>query len=60
MYDNGYEAGFGVTNELLLQLLVNLDSLTYVTPLGERIPLPTSGFRQAVQSGIDLCRKRIK
>ena len=59
-YDNGYEAGFGVTNELLVQFLVNLDSLAYVTPVGERVPLPTTGFRQAVQSAIDVCRKRGK
>lgn len=58
-YDNGYEAGFGVTNELLLQLLVNLDSLEYVTPAGERIRLPTVGFQQSVQSAIDFCRKRV-
>jgi len=59
-YDNGYEAGFGVTNELLLQFLVNLDSLAYVTPSGERIPLPTAGFREAVQAAIDVCRQRMK
>jgi hypothetical protein len=59
-YDNGYEAGFGVTNELLLQFLVNLDSLVYVTPGGERVALPTAGFRQAVQSAIDVCRKRVR
>lgn len=59
-YDNGYEAGFGVTNELFLQLLVNLDSLEYVTPVGERVPLPTAGFRQAVQAALDACRKRVK
>jgi hypothetical protein len=58
-YDNGYEAGFGVTNDLLLQLLVNLDSLVYVTPSGERVPLPLNGFRQSVQSAVDICRKRI-
>jgi hypothetical protein len=59
-YDNGYEAGFGVTNELLLQFLVNLDSLAYVTPVGERVPLPTAGFREAVQAAIDVCRRRVK
>ena len=59
-YDNGYEAGFGVTNELLLQFLINLESLVYVTPVGERVSLPTTGFRQAVQSAIDVCRKRVK
>ena len=59
-YDNGYEAGFGVTNDLLLQFLVNLDSLEYVTPSGERVRLPTTGFRESVQSAIDYCRKRAK
>lgn len=58
-YDNGYEAGFGVTNDLLLQFLVNLDSLEYVTPSGERVRLPTTGFRESVQSAIDYCRKRV-
>lgn len=58
-YDNGYEAGFGVTNDLFLQFLVNLDSLEYVTPSGERVRLPTAGFRKAVQAAIDYCLKRI-
>ena len=58
-YDNGYEAGFAVTNDLLLQFLVNLDSFEYVTPYGERVRLPTTGFRESVQSAIDYCRKRV-
>lgn len=59
-YRNGYEAGFGITNELLFQLLINLDTLAYVTPAGETVPLPTSGFKQSVQSAIDACRMRAK
>lgn len=59
-YDNGYEVGFGLTNELFLQLLINLDSLVYVTPAGEQVPLPTTGFRQAVHSAFDVCRKRVR
>ena len=59
-YDNGYEVGFGVTNDLLLQFLVNLDSLAYVTPVGERVPLPITGFREAVQVAIDVCQKHVK
>lgn len=58
-YENGYEAGFGVTNDLLLQLLVNLDSLEYVTPSGDRFRLPKTGFRESVLSAIDYCRKRV-
>lgn len=59
-YVNGYEAGFGVPNELVLQLLTNVDSLAYVTPPGEAITLPTSNFQQALQSAINFCRKRVK
>ena len=56
-YVNGYEAGFGVPNELLLQLLTNVDSLAYITPPGESIPLPTANFQQALQAAINVCRK---
>lgn len=59
-YVNGYEAAFGVQNELLLQLLTNVDSLAYVTPPGEQIPLPTTNFSRVLQSAIDFCRKRVK
>lgn len=59
-YDNGYEAGFGVTNELFDVLTGKVDSLAYVTPDGERVPMPTGGFRQAVQSAFDTCAKRFK
>lgn len=60
IYANGYEAGFGVPNELLLQLLTNVDSLAYVTPPGETIPLPTINFQQALQAAINVCRKQVK
>jgi hypothetical protein len=59
-YDNGYEAGFGITNELFDQLTGKVDSLVYVTPDGERVPMPTGGFRQAVQSAFDTCTKRFR
>jgi hypothetical protein len=59
-YDNGYEAGFGVTNELFESLKGKVSSLSYVTPDGERISIPTSGFTQAVQSAFDICARRFK
>ena len=59
-YVNGYEAGFGVPNELLLQLLTNVDTLAYVTPPGETIRLPTINFQQALQAAINACRKQVK
>ena len=58
-YANGYEAAFGVQNELLLQLLINVDSLSYVTPAGENIPLPTANFSRGLQLAIDYCRNRV-
>lgn len=59
-YDNGYEAGFGVTNELFYAFTGKVSSLVYVTPDGERIAMPTTGFSQAVQSAFDICAKRFK
>lgn len=59
-YDNGYEAAFGITNELFDLLTGKIDSLVYVTPDGERVPMPVAGFRQAVQYAFDTCAKRLK
>lgn len=60
IYDNGFEAGFGVPNELVLQLLIDIESLAYVTPSGERIFLPTANFQQGFQAAIEFCRRRVK
>ena len=59
-YDNGYEAAFGITNELFDLLTGKVDSLVFVTPDGERVQMPVAGFRQAVQSAFDTCAKRFK
>jgi len=60
IYDNGYEAGFSISNELLLGFLTNLDSMSFVTPNGERIPLPKPGFREAMYTAMDVCRSRMR
>jgi hypothetical protein len=57
-YDNGYEAGFGITNDLVSQLLGDVRSLAYVTPTGETIPLPTTNFRSGFLSALEFCRSR--
>jgi hypothetical protein len=59
-YDNGYEAAVGITNELFAQLLLNIKSLEYVTPMGERVPLPTDGFREAVTAAANACSMRVR
>lgn len=59
-YDNGWEAGFGVTNELYDVLKAKVDSLVYVTPDGEQVSLPIAGFRQALQSAFEACARRFK
>ena len=59
-YENGYEAGFGITSELFDVLTGTVDSLVYVTPDGERVPMPTDGFRQAVELAFDTCAKRFR
>jgi len=59
-YDNGFEAGFGITNELFDLLTGKVDSLAYITPGGERIFLPTSGFKPAIASALEVCAKRFR
>ncbi len=59
-YDNGYEAGFGITNELFKVLTGRIESLIYIKPNGERVPLPSGGFSQAVQVAFDTCAKRFR
>ena len=59
-YENGYEAAFGITNELFDRLVGKVDSLIYVTPKGERVSLPTNGFLQSIQSALDNCAKKLE
>lgn len=59
-YDNGYEAGVGVSNELFHVLVGKVESLAFITPDGERVPMPTEGFRQSVKAAFDTCAKRFK
>jgi hypothetical protein len=59
-YSNGYEAAFGLQNDILLQLLINVNSLVYVTPSGEKITLPTGNFQKSLQAAIEVCRKRVQ
>jgi hypothetical protein len=59
-YNNGYEAGFGITNELFEVLTGRVESLVYVKPDGERVPLPSGGFTQAVLTAFDTCAQRFR
>lgn len=59
-YDNGFEAGFGITSELFDLLTGKLDSLAYITPGGERVFLPTIGFKPAIASALEVCAKRFR
>lgn len=60
IYDNGYEAGFGVPNDLVEQLLGRVNTLVYVTPSGERVPLPTANFIEAFREAVEVCRRKVK
>lgn len=60
IYDNGYEAGFGLPNDLVLKMLLKIDTLEYVTPSGERVPLSTRNFDTAFREAFDICRKRVR
>lgn len=60
IYDNGYEAGFGVPNDLVQKLLHRVSTLVYVTPSGARVPLPTANFTEAFREAAEVCGKRLK
>lgn len=59
-YSNGFEAAMSIPNDLALQLLVNVDTLAFVAPDGERMPLPISNFSQSFQATVAACRKRAR
>lgn len=60
IYDNGYEAGFGLPKDLVMKMLLKLDTLEYVTPNGERVLLSTRNFDTAFRQAFDICRKRVR
>lgn len=57
-YSNGYEAGFGLTNELFDLLLSTVNALIFVTPTGESVPVPTNGIQKALKEAFGVCAKR--
>lgn len=59
-YTNGYEVGLGITNDLALQLLINVQTIYFLTPEGERIQLQAAGLSKALQAGIEYCKQRIR
>lgn len=58
-YDNGYEAGFGIPNDLAKKLLSNVNSLEYVKPSGQRVPLSTSNFDNAFREAFEQCKVHV-
>ncbi len=58
-YSNGYEASFGIENELVRQLLAGVSTLIYVTPSGEQIPLNVANLPAALRTGLEFCKKKI-
>lgn len=59
-YDNGFEVGFGITNQLYALLIGRVDSLVYLTPSGERVSMPTSGLNKSIQDAANICIKRFQ
>lgn len=59
-YENGYESGFGITNDLFDLLTGNPETLVYVIPDGEKLSLPTVGFRQGLLEALQICSARVR
>lgn len=60
VYSNGIEVGFSMTDEMAMALAFDaINSISFTTPAGKEIPLPTTGLKKAVESALDACTKKV-
>lgn len=60
-YSNGFEIGFAVPNDMAMSLVFDdVRSLTFVTPTGAEVAVPTGGLKNAVDAALEHCTSRVK
>lgn len=60
LYSNGLEIGLGVPNEMALIVLdEEVTSLSFTTPTGEEVPLPTRGLRKSADAAFKVCAQKV-
>lgn len=59
IYSNGIEVAFGMPNDMAMSLAFDtVKSISFTTPVGKEIPLPTAGLKKAVESALDICTQK--
>lgn len=60
VYSNGIEVGFSMPDEMAMALAFDaINSISFTTPAGKEIPLPTTDLKKAVESALDACTKKV-
>jgi hypothetical protein len=61
IYSNGFEVGFGMPDEMAFVIAFDeIRSLSFITPTGKEILIPTNGLRAAVDAALEVCTNRVK
>lgn len=59
IYSNGIEVGFAMPDEMAMALASDpITSISFTTPTGKEIPLPTAGLSKAAATAQDACTKK--
>lgn len=59
VYNNGYEIGFGIPQAMATTLfLESVRRLTFSTPSGQEIPVPSGGMKSALDAALAHCLNR--
>ena len=59
LYSNGFEVGFAMPDEMAMALTSDpITSISFTTPAGKEIPLPTAGLSKAAAAAQDACTKK--
>lgn len=60
LYSNGIEVGFAMPDEMAMALASDpITSISFTTPAGKEIPLPTTGLSKAAAQALDACTKKV-
>ncbi len=60
VYANAVEVGFGMPNDMALAVTFGkVTSLSFVTPSGKEVPIPTRGLVEAAGAAFEACAKKV-
>lgn len=60
VYTNAVEVGFAMPNDMALAVTFDkITSLSFVTPSGKEVPIPTRGLLEAAGTAFEACAKKV-